>query len=453
MRPTVGAGALLAALSLILGPSPRLAAQSLTIYQDGRVLQRRVLPLSVPAGTSTLRAALGELDPGSIFPLDSGVVITGVTYDAAIDEGNTLRRAIGRRLAFVTRGPTGPDTVTAQVVGADPERYRLADGRITFSRPGVPLFPADLVLAEPSVELALRSERARRALGLGFFSSGGSWAASYTVTLGGLGLARVTGLAVIQAGRLRVDSAEVQLLAGNVGRAGGPMAAAAPMALRADAAKGFAAEQRIGEAHLYTMPGRVSLAPGLAVGAALFEPTSATVDRRYVVGGQLPYRGPVPQLGDQTEVPVGVSYLVRRGDKSAFGRLPIPGGVVRIYRADGQGRPQLIAEASTDHTAAGQDLVLDAGSAFDLTARRTQTAYSTRRDSLRTETFASYTVTIANAGDSTATVEVLERRAGEWQVVSSSLPADKLSSTTTRFRVRVPAGGEGTLSYRIRAVW
>jgi len=443
------------AVALLSLLAPGLAAQStsLTIYGDGRVLQRRMLPLAVPSGESTLRVALGELDPGSLFPLDSGVVIAGVTYDAAVDEANTLRRAVGRRLMFVTGGRNGPDTVAAQVMGVDPERYRLADGQITFMRPGVPLFPADLVLAEPSVELALRSDRARRGFGVGFFSSGASWSADYTVMLGRGAAARVSGRAVIQAGRVRADSAEVQLLAGNVGRAGGPSVAAAPMVLRAEVAQGAASQQSVGEAHLYTVPGRVSLSPGLAVGVPLFDPASATIDRRYVVSGRLPYRGPVPQLGDEADVPVGVTYIVRRSDRAAFGRLPIPAGTVRVYRPDDAGRPQLIAEASVGHTAAGQDLVLDAGTAFDLTARRTQTDYSTRRDSLRTQTFATYAVTVANAGDSTVVVDVLERRTGEWQVLSSSLPGEKLSSTTMRFRVRVPAGGDATLTYRIRAVW
>ena len=42
------------------------------------------------------------------------------------------------------------------------------------------------------------------------------------------------------------------------------------------------------------------------------------------------------------------------------------------------------------------------------------------------------------------TVVVQEERAGEWSVVSSSVPAEKVSSTVTRFRVRVPAPGGGS---------
>jgi hypothetical protein len=51
------------------------------------------------------------------------------------------------------------------------------------------------------------------------------------------------------------------------------------------------------------------------------------------------------------------------------------------------------------------------------------------------------------------TVEVLEERQGDWSVVSSSLPAERVSSTRVRFRVRVPAKGDGVLIYRVRVTW
>jgi hypothetical protein len=66
---------------------------------------------------------------------------------------------------------------------------------------------------------------------------------------------------------------------------------------------------------------------------------------------------------------------------------------------------------------------------------------------------ADYRVTLKNATDSAVTVLVQEERAGEWAVVSSSVPAEKVSSTVTRFRVRVPAVGEATITYRLRVIW
>ena len=130
---------------------------------------------------------------------------------------------------------------------------------------------------------------------------------------------------------------------------------------------------------------------------------------------------------------------------------------MRLFQPDSGGRPQLVGEAAMDHTPAGEDVRLAAGTAFDLTARRVQTTYNTRRDSTkagwRTIATADYRVTITNATDSATTVDVREERNGEWSVLSSSVPAEKLSSTITRVRVKVPARGDGTVTYRVRVVW
>jgi len=450
IRPPV----LLALTALLTLPVASAAQTSLTIYSDGRVLARRTLPVRVPAGPSQHRLALGMLDPGSVFALDSAVAIMGASFDAAVDDQNTMRRAVGRRLLFHIGPPR--DTVSAVVLGVDPERFQLADGTVSFGRPGQPMYPAELVLLAPTLTLGIRSSAARPSLGLGWFTDGASWQANYQVMLAG-NQARVAAHAAIQGGLLAVDSAEIQLLAGSVGIAKGapaPMYMARELEARNQAMSMDAAtSQQIGEVYLYTVPGRLSLRPGVVTTAALFDPASTAVERTFTVGGSLPYWGPMPQQGDDSEVPVSVTYILRRAARTPFGDRPIPGGTVRIYQPDDAGRPQLIGEASVGHTAPGQDLRVNAGTAFDLTARRVQTNYTTRRDSTRTIATASYRVTVANAKDSVVTVDVLEERAGEWRVLQSSVTADRLSSTRTRFRVRVPARGEAVLTYRIEAKW
>jgi hypothetical protein len=311
------------------------------------------------------------------------------------------------------------------------------------------------VLVAPTLSLSVRSTGEREGLRLGWFTHGGSWNANYAVVLG-RGTARVSGQVEIMSGRLSVEGGEVQLLAGEIGRA--PAAAPAArqrmqemaMAKVADAA---ASQQGIGEAHLYSIPGRLTIRPGTATVAALFDPATTTWNRRYVVRGQLPWYGPLPQYGEEEKPPVEVQYILKRALKTTFGDAPLPGGTWRLYEADAGGRPQLIGEAGSEHTAAGQDVKLWAGSAFDLTAERIQTDYSTTREGNRTIASAAYRVTVSNAKDSVVTVEVLENRRGEWTLLESSLPGEKVSSTETRFRLTVPAKGQTILTYKVRVVW
>lgn len=447
---------------LLCSPAASLAAQtSLTIYNDGRVLMRRTVSATVPKGPSTQRLALGALDPATLFSLDSVVSLEKVSYDGAVDEASALRRAVGKRLVF--RLPESNDTLSALVLGVDPLRLQLPDGRISFTPPGAALYPGEVVVVEPTATLGVRSERAQDQLRLGYFTTGASWEASYQMILGRAD-ARVTGMAVLASESLRVENAEVHLLAGSVSQPQQPPGPPRPLMARerreaaAIAVSDVATEQRVGEFHLYSLAGRSTLLPGLRTSVALFDPASVKYERNYVVHGDVPYWGFLPQQGEETEPPVEVTYTLKRPRKTEFGDRPLPGGVARMYEADSAGGLQLVGEARLEHTAPGNDVRLNAGTAFDLTAKRVQTSYSTRRDSTRsrgvhTVATADYRVTLKNAKDSAVTIDVQEERAGEWSVVASSVRPEKVSSTITRFRVRVPARGEATLTYRIRVIW
>ena len=232
-----------------------------------------------------------------------------------------------------------------------------------------------MVVADPTLHLQVQSSRAQDKLRLGYFTAGASWLASYQIMLGA-GDARVTGSAVLESQTFRAEDAEVQLLAGSVGRADQPQPPQpynARVALEAAAVMDkmqTAGEQRVGEFHLYSLPGRTSLLPGLTNTIALFEPAQVKYERSYVVRGMVPWWGFLPQQGDETEAPVEVFYTLKRPRKSEFGDRPLPGGRARLFQSDSAGRAQLVGEAAMTHTAAGEDLRLSAGTAFDLTARR-----------------------------------------------------------------------------------
>ena len=445
-----------------LPASPLHAQTSLTVYNDGRVQVRRSVAVNLPKGASNQRLTLGALDPSTLFSLDSNVTVDRVSYDGAVDEASVLRRSVGKRLVFRLSDPR--DTVSALVLGVDPLRLQLPDGRISFTPPGLALYPADVVVVEPTAHVTLRSARAQDQIRLGYFTTGASWQASYQVVLG-RDNARVTGMAVLPSESLRAENAEIHLLAGSVGRAQPPGAPPQPllrkeMRAAADAmmVSEAAVEQRVGEFHLYTLPGRTTLLPGQTSSVSLFDPAEVRYEHNYIVHGDVPYWGFLPQQGEQVDVPVEITYTLKRPRKTSFGDRPLPGGVGRVYQQDSSGALQLVGEASLEHTAPGNDLKLKAGNAFDLTARRVQTSYVTRRDSTKargahTVATADYRVTLKNALDTAVTIAVQEERAGEWSVVSSSVPAEKISSTITRFRVRGPARGEAILNYRIRVIW
>ena len=338
------------ALALAALAATTAAAQtSLTIYNDGRVLVRRTVPVRVASGFSTLTVPLGMLDPSTLFSLDPAVNVVRAAYDGAVDEASVLRRAVGRRITFrIPRSrPDGSvlnDTLSAVVLSADPLQFQLPDGRVTFSMPGQPLYPADLVVSVPSAALTLQSSAARDNLRVGYFTQGARWLASYQVVLGGNGAtgdARVTGAAVVSSETLRADSAEVQLLAGSVNMAAPPYA---PSPLRGRVAMqamakdevSQVAEQRVGEFHLYSVPERLTLLPGLTSSAAMFDPASVRYERNYVVHGQLPIWGYCAGRG-QLHAQAAAEDRLRRPAAAGRRRAALPGRQRRPAPAGGRG--------------------------------------------------------------------------------------------------------------------
>jgi len=448
------------ATTLLLA-APVSAQTSLSIYRDGRVVVRRTLPQALQQGRNALTLRLEALDPATLFSPDTAVTVSSATVRYPSTATDALARAIGQTLSFVkAKG----DTIRATVVRADPPQFRLSDGRLLLGLPGEPLFPAELVRTSPEAELVLNASRARQRTELAYVAQGVTWEALYQVILTGP-RATISGTATVTSQTVRVDSAEVQLVAGSIRRTryksvadyaeGG--VAMMTMGRQRAADSLMTGEEAVGEAHVYQLPGSLTIEPGVPLTTGLFPRSAAPVTQELIIPGVLPWRGWIGQNPEPNRVPVQVWYTIKRAAKTAFGDRPLPAGTVQLYQADSAGRVQLIGEAANDHTAPGRDLRLQSGDAFDITAERVQTDFNQeqlppakRGLPARQRITAAYRVTIANAKSQAVTVDVRESHFGDWKILESSVPAEKLSSTESRFRLQVPAQGEATLTYTVQ---
>jgi len=438
---------------------PLAAQTSLSIYRDGRVVVRQSLPQALQRGRNALTLKLEGLDPATLFSPDTSVAVASATVRYPSNRAQALAGAVGQTLSFVR---AKRDTVRATVVRAEPPQYRLSDGRLLLESPGEPLFPAELVRTSPEAAIVLEASRARQRTELAYVSQGVTWEALYQVILTGpRGL--VSGTATVTSQGMRADSADVQLVAGSIQlvrpklygeeASAGVISFGAARAVRSQETT----EEAVGETHVYQLPGRLSIEPGVPVTTALFPRSSTAVTQELIVPGVLPWRGWLGQNPEPNRVPVQVWYTLKRARNTPFGDRPLPAGTVQLYQADSSGRVQLIGEAANDHTAPGRDLRVQSGDAFDVTAERVQTDFTqeqippARRGlPVRQRLTAAYRVTITNAKSEPVTVDVREARYGVWKIVESSVPPEKLSATEQRFRLAVPAGGDVTLTYTVQ---
>jgi hypothetical protein len=140
-----------------------------------------------------------------------------------------------------------------------------------------------------------------------------------------------------------------------------------------------------------------------------------------------------------------VSFENRGGELG----IPLPGGIVRLYKNDSHGLSQFLGSDSIDHTPKNETVRLHVGDSFDVTARKMQTDFHL----VGCGADSSYKIVLANAKTVAQNVLVVEPIPGDWQILDENMPHVKSSASTASWNVRVPADGRSTLTYTAHVNW
>ena len=200
----------------------------------------------------------------------------------------------------------------------------------------------------------------------------------------------------------------------------------------------------------YTLPAAVSLPDGSVSEVPLYADRSMDCVRTALFENGNRWLPPQPMLSPEFS-PDGGGAIVSTLQLRAFDSLPA--GYLRVLGDDRSGTPQFIGEGRIDDTPKGSDASITLGTAFDLRAERTRTAFSVDRAGRTLDE--AFRIRLSNAGDSPRTVTVREHpnRWRQWTLVSSSSKPSRQTPDTLEFRVAVPANGKATLDYAVRYRW
>ncbi len=321
-------------------------------------------------------------------------------------------------------------------------------GRLAFS--GVP----DTLRDRPTLVISLLNPAAGlQNLELSYLTGGMSWRADYVAELNAAddqldlnGWVTLTN----QSGAAYPD-ARLQLVAGDLNRVREERPA--PRALMAMASKADNAaemqQESLFEYHLYTLPRPTTLAENQTKQVALMSATRVPVSKEYLLAGSnYYYSGQYGELGQKMKAGVFVEFN-NKGDGLG---IPLPKGVIRMYKKDSQGNAQFVGEDRVDHTPKNETVRLKLGDAFDVTADRKQTAFQKLAGTSRYNYVfeSAYEIVLKNAKSEAVTVTVREPMPGDWAMVSESQTHTKAASGTAEWQVKVPAEGKTTLTYRVR---
>jgi hypothetical protein len=130
--------------------------------------------------------------------------------------------------------------------------------------------------------------------------------------------------------------------------------------------------------------------------------------------------------------------------------LPLPKGIVRVYKADRDGGLQFIGEDNIDHTPKDEKVKIKVGEAFDVVGERTQKDWRKIASGVYE---AEWEIQLRNHKPEAAQVTIFEPIPGDWQVIRSSHPYEKDEAHALKYKVNVPGDGKTTVSYRVRMTW
>lgn len=370
-----------------------------------------------------------------------------------------LEKYVGKTVRVLRVNPaTGAETGEQALVLAANDGVVLKIGeRIETGMPGRIVFPdvpANL-RDRPTLAMVLENDgAAQQEVELSYLTGGLAWKADYVAELsasddkldlsGWVTLTNTSGASY--------NNARLQLVAGDVNQVRDEMRvgfAKAEMAMEARAAAPRMAEESLLEYHLYTLDRRTSIAENQTKQVSLLAASNVPARKELLLrGANYYYQSSYGDLGQKMKVGVFVEF-----DNKEAARLgmPLPKGVIRVYKKDGAGNAQFVGEDSIDHTPKNEVVRLKLGEAFDVTADKKQTEFKKVEGASRYNYVyeAAFEIVLKNAKKEAVTVTVQEPVPGDWKMLKENHKHEKAASNTAVWRVAVPAESSATLSYRV----
>lgn len=471
---------LLATIALPLLPNVGFSAESeeirstlqdqqevaVTIYNDNLALVKDQRKVKLKSGLNSLalRDVSAQIRPETALlrslSASGSLSVLEQNFDFdLLTPQKLLEKYVGRSVGIMRMNPvTGVETMEqAQVLSANNGVVlKIADrietgipGRLTYS--DVPPNLRD----RPTLVVQLQNKNpAEQDLELSYLTAGLGWKADYVAELnssedkldlsGWVTLSNTSGTSY--------PNARLQLVAGDVNRVQ-EQRAVMMKTIRMDAMAEAAApmkEESLLEYHLYSLDRPTTIAENQTKQVALLSASSVPARKELVLrGADYYYQANYGELGQKMKVGVFIEFDNK--EASHLG-MPLPKGIMRVYKKDGTGSAQFVGEDSIDHTPRNEIVRLKLGEAFDVTADKKQTDFKKLPNPAKGNSLfeSAYEIVLKNAKKERITVTVQEPIPADWKILKSSHPSTKAASNTAVWHIEVPPEGRATLTYRVQ---
>ena len=371
-----------------------------------------------------------------------------------------LEKFTGKQIRYSSINPvTGIETIEPATVLSTHggTTLKLAD-RIITNPQGSFIFdqvPSNLRDQPTLVTQVTSSSNQAQTIELGYLTGGLSWKADYVAELNNNDThLNLTGWITLnnQSGT-HYNNAKLQLVAGDVNQVQDRLLQRQSPRLETMAFKSSAvndvSEESLFEYHLYNLARTTNLANNQTKQVSLLSVNTVPVKKEFVLQGQnYYYNSRYGQLSKKIKIGVFVEF--NNNEQAQLG-MPLPKGIVRVYKNDSQGNAQFVGEDNIDHTPKNEDIRLKLGDAFDITANRNQTDFKKAkyRPPHHSAYESAYEIELKNAKPEAVTVTIREPIPGEWKIIKENHPHNKAASNMAEWSVTIPAESSTTLNYRV----
>ncbi len=437
---------------------------SITVYNQNFGLVREVREIDSGKGKVALefREVSSQIQPEtvaikSMTPGGLSVLEQNYRYDL-LSPHKLLEKYVGKKVKVYrwNEKQGKEDAFDADVLSVNGgQTVMKINGEITYDFPGriaFPEVPANLI-AKPTLVWLLDSTVPKQKVEVTYMTRGMSWKADYVFVINDKDTAGdLTGWVTLNNNTgASYENAKLKLVAGDVNKVSdygwGKDKYKADMPMGGSGKKAFS-EEGLFEYHLYTLNKPTDVLTNEQKQVTLLEGNGVAVEKKLMFYGQSYwYRGSYGQLMSNQKV--GVYLDVKNTEANHLG-IPLPKGIVRVYKADKSGAKQFIGEDHIDHTPRDEKIRIKMGEAFDVVGDRKPVSwkgfgYCTSESE--------WEISLRNHKDTIETVQDWEPVGGDWEILSSSHPAVKQDAHTFTFEVKVPAKGETKIKYRVRIRW
>jgi len=476
----------LALLAVLAAPAIRgfAAEPALTIYNQNFAVVRDTVPLDLKEGANDVRftdmTATAETDSVILRDPNGKVklqVLEQSYRNDPVSQALLLSLNEGKTIDFFISEPNKPDrTVQGKIIrsgyGAGGQNQTQpiieVDGKLQFSLPGEPFFPAlgDDTVLNPTLAWKLEANKAAKFdAELAYVTGGLSWHADYNIIAGETSdTVDLVGWVTFdnQSGKTFRD-AKIKLMAGDVNKVQPLQKDARMLAFGGDVAKKAEAppvtEKAFSEFHLYTISRPTTLRDHEMKQVEFVRAQGVNAPRIFVYDGATMNFGSWPgfrgsgDYGNATNKKIWVLREFKNSEENHLG-VPLPKGRLRFYQEDMDDKSlQFIGENEIDHTPKDETVRVYIGNSFDLTGERRRTEYKVDGDNHWMKE--GFEIKLRNHKKETVEIRVVEHlsRYDNWELKEKSDEFKKLDSHTIEFRETLKPDEEKVVTYTVSYTW